>query len=197
MAVDLGDDMRSETADRAPARALTTPRGQRVTVGLALLIGLATPVAATAAPTTPAAPHYRVASGDTITSIAVKLRVPGGWEALYRANTALVGKDPNRLAVGMQLNLPAVPPVPAKPPADGRYVVRQGDTLSVIAERMKVPGGREALYAANRTTIGADPNRLVVGMTLVPPSAQAAPAAAEPAAAPAKTAAAPATSTTE
>src|SRR3954452_21411454 len=137
--------MRSETAGKTPVRALTTGRGQRVTVSLALLIGLATPIAASAAPTAPATPHYRVASGDTITSIAVKLRVPGGWEALYRANTALVGKDPNRLAVGMQLTLRPVPSVPAKPPADGRYVVRQGDTLSVIAERMKVPGGREAL----------------------------------------------------
>jgi hypothetical protein len=83
----------------------------------------------------------------------------------------------------MQLNLPALPHVPAKPPADGRYIVRSGDTLSVIAERMKVPGGREALYAANRTTIGADPNRLVVGTVLVPPAAQATPAAAKPAAA--------------
>lgn len=156
-------------------RALTSGRAQRITLSLALVIGLATPAAVSAAP---AKPQYRVAPGDTITSIAVKLRVPGGWEALYRTNAALVGRDPNRLAVGTQLVLPTLPPVPPVVAAnaatgaastDGRYVVRSGDTLSVVADRLRVPGGRNALYTANRTTIGADPNRLVVGTVLVMP----------------------------
>jgi LysM repeat protein len=48
-------------------------------------------------------------------------------------------------------------------------VVQPGDTLSGIADRMQVPGGSEALYAANRQIIGTNPNRLEVGQTLARP----------------------------
>ncbi|MFC8510890.1 transglycosylase family protein [Streptomyces sp. NPDC057411] len=46
------------------------------------------------------------------------------------------------------------------------HVVQRGDTLSTIARRFGVRGGWEALYAANRAAIGADPNRLMVGTLL-------------------------------
>ena len=48
----------------------------------------------------------------------------------------------------------------------GSYVVRSGDTLSVIAERMGVRGGWESLYGRNRATIGANPNLIFVGQRL-------------------------------
>ncbi|MFJ9828104.1 transglycosylase family protein [Streptomyces sp. NPDC101160] len=46
------------------------------------------------------------------------------------------------------------------------HVVQPGDTLSAIARRFGVKGGWQALYAANRSVIGPDPNRLAVGVML-------------------------------
>ncbi|MER5963200.1 transglycosylase family protein [Streptomyces sp. NPDC002057] len=46
------------------------------------------------------------------------------------------------------------------------HTVQSGDTLSSIARRFGTKGGWKALYAANRSLIGADPNRVVVGMML-------------------------------
>lgn len=46
------------------------------------------------------------------------------------------------------------------------HVVQRGDTLSAIARRFRTKGGWQALYAANRSVIGADPDRLMVGMML-------------------------------
>ncbi|MFF9853178.1 LysM peptidoglycan-binding domain-containing protein [Streptomyces litmocidini] len=46
------------------------------------------------------------------------------------------------------------------------HTVQAGDTLGSIARRFAVKGGWQALYAANRSLIGADPNRIVVGTML-------------------------------
>ncbi|MFJ4006760.1 transglycosylase family protein [Streptomyces sp. NPDC090023] len=49
------------------------------------------------------------------------------------------------------------------------YTVRDGDTLGSIADSLDVPGGWEALYAANKQAIGADPNHVDPGQTLKVP----------------------------
>jgi hypothetical protein len=49
---------------------------------------------------------YFVQSGDTLGAIATRLGIAGGWQALHRANRAVIGPDPNRLVVGMMLSLP-------------------------------------------------------------------------------------------
>ncbi|MFI7407643.1 transglycosylase family protein [Streptomyces sp. NPDC049627] len=46
------------------------------------------------------------------------------------------------------------------------YTVVRGDTLSAIAERRKVEGGWRGLYAANRKTVGADPDLILPGQRL-------------------------------
>ncbi|GGV12104.1 hypothetical protein GCM10010275_61470 [Streptomyces litmocidini] len=46
------------------------------------------------------------------------------------------------------------------------HTVQAGDTLGSIARRFAVKGGWQALYAANRSLIGPDPNRIVVGTML-------------------------------
>ncbi|MGW2204204.1 LysM peptidoglycan-binding domain-containing protein [Streptomyces sp. NPDC001774] len=46
------------------------------------------------------------------------------------------------------------------------HVVQPGDTLSSIARRFRMAGGWQALYKANRSVVGADPNRLLVGTML-------------------------------
>ena len=49
------------------------------------------------------------------------------------------------------------------------YVVQPGDTLSGIAAALSVRGGWPALYGANRSTVGADPNLLRPGTHLTLP----------------------------
>ncbi|MES5817860.1 transglycosylase family protein [Streptomyces sp. RG80] len=46
------------------------------------------------------------------------------------------------------------------------YTVVHGDSLSGIADREKVKGGWQRLYAANRKTIGADPDLILPGQRL-------------------------------
>ncbi|MFF5440640.1 transglycosylase family protein [Streptomyces achromogenes] len=46
------------------------------------------------------------------------------------------------------------------------YTVRQGDSLSSIADSLDVDGGWHALYAGNKKAIGADPNHITAGQTL-------------------------------
>ena len=48
----------------------------------------------------------------------------------------------------------------------GMYVVRRGDSLSLIADRHNVKGGWRALYRANRTLIGKNPDLIYPGMHL-------------------------------
>ena len=50
---------------------------------------------------------YVVRPGDTLSAIAAKANVRGGWRALYRANRTLIGKNPDLIQVGMHLHLPA------------------------------------------------------------------------------------------
>ncbi|MGY0022950.1 LysM peptidoglycan-binding domain-containing protein [Streptomyces sp. YJ-C3] len=47
-----------------------------------------------------------VQRGETLTSIARRFKVKGGWEALYKANRQMVGPHPDRLNAGTQLVIP-------------------------------------------------------------------------------------------
>jgi hypothetical protein len=48
---------------------------------------------------------YTVKSGDTLSKIAKAQRILGGWQALYQANRAVVGGDPNLILPGQVLDL--------------------------------------------------------------------------------------------
>ncbi|MEU3689628.1 transglycosylase family protein [Streptomyces narbonensis] len=48
----------------------------------------------------------------------------------------------------------------------GAYTVRPGDNLSEIAQENELPGGWNALYDANRGTVGTDPDLIVPGQSL-------------------------------
>ncbi|MEV0412182.1 transglycosylase family protein [Streptomyces sp. NPDC050448] len=50
------------------------------------------------------------------------------------------------------------------------HVVRNGDTLDLIARRYRVKGGRQTLYEANRAVIGPKPQALAVGTLLALPA---------------------------
>lgn len=46
---------------------------------------------------------HRVVAGESLSTIAHRYHVKGGWPALYRANSGAVGPDPDRLAIGTRL----------------------------------------------------------------------------------------------
>ena len=136
-------------------------------------ITLASTLSVAAAPKTVARPasRYAVRPGDTLSGIAARFAVRGGWPALYAANRPLIGSDPNVIRPGTVLVLPGRM-------APARYTVVAGDTLAGIAARLAVRGGWPALYAANRPLIGSDPNMIRPGMVLTVrrPAAPAPPA---------------------
>ncbi|MBH5129899.1 LysM peptidoglycan-binding domain-containing protein [Streptomyces sp. HB-N217] len=49
---------------------------------------------------------------------------------------------------------------------DGSYTVRSGDNLWAIADSLDLDGGWRALYADNKTVVGADPDHILPGQTL-------------------------------
>jgi len=124
-------------------------------------VTLASTLSVAAAPETVARPgsRYAVRPGDTLSGIAARFVVRGGWPALYAANRPLIGPDPNTIRPGTVLVLPGRT-------APARYTVAAGDTLAGIAARFVVRGGWPALYAANRRVIGPDPNAIRPGTVL-------------------------------
>ncbi len=103
------------------------------------------------------------------------------WSILLIALTAICGQGSVRqtqanirIARSAQVTLTSTlhavsTSVRATTSPTGRYVVRQGDTLSSIAAQLSVRGGWPALYAANRSLIGPDPNVILPGSVLVLP----------------------------
>jgi LysM repeat protein len=49
--------------------------------------------------------RYTVRPGDSLSGIAARYRIAGGWPALYRLNRAVIGPDPNQLDAGTVLRL--------------------------------------------------------------------------------------------
>src|SRR5580693_3950382 len=115
-------------------------------------------VAVSVPPASPAA-RYVVQPGDTLSGIAARFGVHGGWPALYAANRPLIGADPDVVRPGTVLALPGLS-------APARHQVVSGDTLAGIAAALAVRGGWPALYAANRRVIGPDPDVIRPGTVL-------------------------------
>lgn len=119
-------------------------------------------VAAPSVKATNAGTKYVVQDGDTLSGIAARFAVHGGWPAVYAANRHAIGRDPNTIRPGTVLALPSL-----RLPA--RYTVGTGDTLSGIAAELGLHGGWPVLYAANRRAVGRDPNALRPGTVLTIP----------------------------
>jgi LysM repeat protein len=150
-----------------PAQAATRTARSNTPVTVAM-------PAADAAPRPGARPadRYVVQPGDTLSGIAARFALRGGWPALYAANRPRIGPDPDLIRPGTVLVLPGL----TRP---ARYTVAAGDTLAGIAAALGVPGGWPALYAANRAAIGPDPGLIRPGTVLaIPPLSQPAPAPA-------------------
>ena len=163
------------------AAAPTTPAAPAVSAAPAAALAVAAP-AALAAPaaaavtgsgpaTSPASSpvtRYVVQPGDTLSAIAARFGIQGGWPPLYASNLKVIGWDPGLLHPGTVLVLPG--------PARARYTITAGDTLSGIAAGLGIAGGWPALYAANRQVIGSNPGALQPGTVLKLPRPAAAPA---------------------
>jgi hypothetical protein len=67
---------------------------------------------------------------------------------------------------------------PAQRPAE--WTVRPGDSLTAIAAALGVPGGWQALYAANRNAIGPNPNVIRPGIILATPTQATRPTHGQP-----------------
>jgi resuscitation-promoting factor RpfA len=97
---------RSRVADRTPAR--TSRSHQRVKVAVKQK---AAPRkrASQSASTTPyragSQAYYVVRPGDSLSEIAGRLRVDGGWRALYQRNRQVVGGNPNLIFPGQRLSV--------------------------------------------------------------------------------------------
>jgi LysM repeat protein len=130
-----------------PAQANTRTAGSTTEV----ILTSTSSVAASPVTATSHTMKYVVRSGDTLSGIAARFAVRGGWPALYAANRRAIGPDPDIIRAGTVLVLRG-----RKAPA--RYTVAAGDTLSGIAAEFAVRGGWPALYAANRRAIGPDPD---------------------------------------
>jgi LysM repeat protein len=109
--------------------------------------------------------HDPVAQADTSTATSSSIASSSTPLILasdsVTARPALVARGPARRRVTAD---------PASHPAT--WIVRPGDTLSAIAAALALPGGWQALYAANRPLIGPDPGLIHAGTVLTVPGRQ-------------------------
>jgi len=177
------------TGSARPAQANT--RTTHSTTSTTTSTTILTSIHNAAAPTTPAAPavsaapaaaravtgsgpatspvtRYVVQPGDSLSGIAARFCIQGGWPPLYASNLKVIGWNPDVLHPEAVLVLPG--------PARARYTITAGDTLSGIAAGLGIAGGWPALYAANRQVIGSNPGALQPGTVLKLPRPAAAPA---------------------
>jgi LysM repeat protein len=142
-----------------PAQANTRTAGSTEIILTSTQSAAVPPAPAARAVTgTSPATRYVVQPGDTLSGIAARFDIQGGWPPLYTSNLKAIGWNPDALHPGTALVLPGLARV--------RYTVSAGDTLSGIAAGLGVHGGWPALYAANRRVIGSDPNALQPGTVL-------------------------------
>ncbi|OLZ74185.1 peptidase [Streptomyces sp. IMTB 2501] len=133
------------------------------------------------------APRADLATRDQQIAVAEKVldgQGPGAWPVCsVRAGLTRGDAEPGRHTENVHTDSAATRPVTAEKKSSVRdvrpqttpqsragrtemYTVVHGDTLSGIAEDHHVLGGWHALYAGNRTVIGADPDLILPGQRL-------------------------------
>lgn len=111
---------------------------------------------------------YTVQPGDTLWAIADKTLGNGTfWPEIWDANKDQI-PNPNLIHPGQVLDLPSTPSVATSP---NQYIVKSGDNLSAIAQHFYGDSQKwTAIYRANRTLIGGDPNLIHPGQVLTIPA---------------------------
>ncbi|MGW5777831.1 LysM peptidoglycan-binding domain-containing protein [Streptomyces sp. NPDC003863] len=114
---------------------------------------LAAPVSAKA-PAAPAAAHtYTVVSGDSLSLIAHKKGIQGGWKNLYHANKSVVGDNPSLIHPGLELTIRRdsvkVAPTQAKTkPAAPAVAAGTGSSAAAAAPAVAAPAAVKAATVA-------------------------------------------------
>ncbi|MFD5328506.1 transglycosylase SLT domain-containing protein [Streptomyces sp. NPDC127092] len=98
---------------------------------------------------------YSVVAGDSLSKIAGKYGVKGGWKKLYRDNRKVVGKDPGLIRPGQKLSVAATrtAPRPAAPAPATRASVTTRSAASAPAPAVKA-AATAATKAASASTAG-------------------------------------------
>ncbi len=141
-------------AEPEPARWFGRQTRQERAGARRAVLGVLAGLTALAAQHVSAATLHVVQPGETLSGIAARYGV--SIRELVAANQIA---DPNLILTGSRLVIPELVRVSAR-----LHRVQPGETLTAIAQRYGVPV--TALAAANRL---ADPNRILVGQTLVIP----------------------------
>ncbi|MEU7118067.1 LysM peptidoglycan-binding domain-containing protein [Streptomyces zaomyceticus] len=141
----------------APAVAGAAPVSGAPEIAARAAAAPASPVAAKAVPQAPAAPAaartYTVVSGDSLSLIAQKKGIQGGWKGLYRANKSAVGDNPSLIHPGLELTLR---PGSAKTaPAQPKKATRTTAEKTSTADRASRSERRSAAPAAANTGASA------------------------------------------
>ena len=130
-------------------------------------------------PTTQSPRNHTIQSGDTFSSIAVKIYgSEKHWIDIAMANPFL---DPQKLKIGQSVRLPDIGEVQLKTKTVGdqpnakqarTHIVRPGESLYSIADQYYSNADLwRIIFDANRTTLGADPDQLEAGEILkIPPA---------------------------
>ncbi|MEB8340283.1 transglycosylase family protein [Streptomyces endophyticus] len=93
---------------------------------------------------------YRVISGDSLSGIAAERSVKGGWRALYAANRATIGADPDLITPGQRLAMPGkgktqaqpakkAPKPAAEKPAAEKPATKKSDTAKATTHHVAAP----------------------------------------------------------
>lgn len=198
-----GDERRWPTIYNANRSLISAPDkiypGQRLSIPAASAAPPAVPPAAPTQPRPSLAGSYVVRQKDSLRAIAQEFYGDERrWPVIYNANRQIIGGDPDRLPIGIKLNIPgvsvaqpnpvapapqpiALPPAapapqpiplpPAAPPASAiTYLVAPGDSLWSIAFQLYGDHSKWVLlYEANRAIIGPNPDLLAPGTRLIVP----------------------------
>ena len=140
-------------------------------------------------PSRPVVETHTVSRGETLESVARIYYGDAGYAALLRGANPGLGAADSSLAVGTKVVIPPeagfVPPKKLepvrstaeqvrrneRPTRSGTYTVQRGDTLYAIArDKLGAETRWNDIYRLNKTLIGEDPGRLVVGQVLTLPS---------------------------
>ncbi|MER7520317.1 LysM peptidoglycan-binding domain-containing protein [Streptomyces sp. NPDC126499] len=97
---------------------------------------------------------YTVVRGDSLSKIARKYAVQGGWKKLYRDNQAAVGSNPSLIRPGLKLTVNAqATPAPRADRSAERTAVKRSSTQGAAAARpaaaVQAAAPKAATYANN------------------------------------------------
>ncbi|MFE7551522.1 LysM peptidoglycan-binding domain-containing protein [Streptomyces gardneri] len=136
---------------------------------------VAAPAAALSAPA--AARTYTVVSGDSLSLIAQKKGIQGGWKSLYRVNKSAVGDNPSLIHPGLELTIrrDSAKPAPASATAQKPATAQKKSPKKKSSETTERASRSERRAAAPAAASGASAAQAAPAAA---PAVKAAPAAA-------------------